>query len=216
MSDSIAAPTLPLQNILPAYPYQQYADDVNICAFFTAYNTIASSYLAWQNQVPWSVYTNAGVNGPLLDWIGQGIYGIPRPVFSTLATFFRGAALDAVPLDTIAIDGSSISETGTAITATDDYYKRVLTWFTYIGDGQHFNAMVLRRKIARFLYGVNGTDITLSQVQTVSIAVQTTPTLEYIITIPSAANPASLYFQDAYNSGVLMLPFMVAATVNIV
>ena len=215
MNDSISNPPLPLQNIIPSYAYTQFQDDPNVVAFFTAYNTLAQSYLAWFNSVPFSVYTNANVNGSLLDWIGTGIYGITRPVFSTLSTNFVGA-LNTVPINTLPIDGSYLEQEGTAISATDDFYKRVLTWFLYVGDGRMCNAMVLRRKIARFLYGVNGTDITLSQVQTVSIAVQTTPTLEYLIVLPSAANPASGYFEELYNSGVLQLPFQVAATVTVV
>jgi hypothetical protein len=39
--------------------------------------------------------------------------------------------------------------------------------------GRYFNIEVLRLKVARFLYGVNGTDVTLSQAQNVSIQPQT-------------------------------------------
>jgi hypothetical protein len=216
MTDSIAAPPLPLQKCIPAYAYQQFSDDPNIVAWFTAFNQLSQGYVNWFNAVPFGVYTNANVNGPLLDWIGNGIYGVPRPVFSTLTTIFRAAALNAVPLDTIAIDGSSSSSSGSAVIATDDYYKRVITWLTYIGDGRMCNAMVLRKRIARFLYGVNGTDVTLSQAENVSIAVQTSPTLKYIITLPSSANPASAYFQEGFNAGFLSFPFQLAATVNVV
>src|ERR1700677_2607775 len=168
--DSIASPTPPLANVIPAYIYQQYADDENVTAFFTATNQLAQGYLSWFNSTPLALYTSPNISGPLLDWIGQGIYGITRPVISTLSTSSVFAALDAVPLDTIAIDGSSSSSTGSAFPANDDFYKRVITWQTYIGDGRTFNAMVLRKRIARFLYGANGTDITASQAQAVSVA----------------------------------------------
>src|ERR1700677_4526539 len=212
--DSIAAPTLPLQTILPAFPYQWCADDTNICAFFTAYNQIAQSYLNWQNSTPLALYTSPNISGPLLDWIGQGIYGITRPVISTLSTSSVFAALDAVPLDTIAIDGSSSSSTGSAFLANDDFYKRLITWQTYIGDGRTFNAMVLRKRIARFLYGANGTDITASQAQAVSVA--STGETTYTINVPSAANPASTYFQELFNQGTLSFPFMLTGTVSVV
>ncbi len=206
----------PLSKIIPAYPYQQYQDDPNIVAFFSAYNTIAQSYLDWFNQTPFGVYTSPHVNGQLLDWIGQGIYGIVRPVFSTLEKHYIVANIDGVPLDTIDIDGSSFFETGTAVTASDDYYKRVITWLTYLGDGRMTNANVIRKRVARFLYGVNGTDITASQAQNVSVAVVTSPSISYAITVPTTANPASTYFQDAFNSGTLSFPFQLSASVSIV
>lgn len=215
MSDSIASPQLPLQNVIPSYAYQQYADDDNIQAFISAYNQLTQGYLNWFNSTPLALYTSPNVTGQLLDWIGNGIYGIPRPVFSSLTTFFRGTAINNFPIDVMDIDGSIHSESGTAVLANDDFYKRTLTWHAYIGNGRMCNATVLRLRIARFLYGVNGTDITLSQAQNVSITVDTGPA-GYDIVIPSSANPASTYFQQAFQAGLLAFPFMLAADVSIV
>ena len=212
--DSIAAPTPPIANILPSYCYQQFSDDENVVAFFSAVNQLSQGYLSWMNQTPLALYTSPNISGQLLDWIGQGIYGITRPVISTLSTTYTPAALNAVPLDTIAIDGSSFSSSGSAFPANDDFYKRVITWQTYIGDGRVFNAMVLRKRIARFLYGANGTDITVSQAQAVSVA--STGATTYTVIVPSAANPASTYFQELFNTGSLGFPFMQTATVEIV
>lgn len=203
----------PLQEIIPAYPYLQYQDDPNVVAFFTAYNQLAQGYLDWFNATPLPVYTSPNVTGALLDWIGNGIYGIPRPIFSNLTTSFHGAALNGVPLNTIAINGSRVSSSGSAILATDDFYKRVITWLTYIGDGRVFNAMVLRKRIARFLYGINGTDITLSQAQAVSLSFASP--VKYHIVIPASANPASSYFVEAFNSGILSFPFQLSAEIVI-
>lgn len=212
-ADSIVNPQLPLQQILPSYIYQQYADDANIVAFSQAYNTLAQAYLDWFNQTPFGVYTSPSVTGPLLDWIGQGIYGVPRPVFSTLSTYFQGNAIGGVPLNILPVNGSRILRSGTAVTANDDYYKRVLTWNVYIGDGRTVNIMTLRKRIARFLYGVNGTDVSLSMAQNVSIEVVTSPSLSLTITVP--AGMASSYFQEGFKSGILPLPFQLAATVTI-
>ena len=41
---------LPMQDTIPAYPYQQYADDADIQAFFAAYNSLAQGYLDWYNS----------------------------------------------------------------------------------------------------------------------------------------------------------------------
>lgn len=164
----IGNPTPPLQTTLPSYAYQQYSDDPNIVAFFTAYNTISQGYLDWANDTPLSVYTSPAISGPLLDWIGQGIYGIKRPVFSSLQTSVM-AGIDAYPIDGAPINGIIRTQSGTAVTASDDYYKRVLTWWLYTGDGRRFTVPWLRKRVARFLYGVNGGDITLSQTESVHI-----------------------------------------------
>ena len=170
-NDAIELAPPPLQNVVPAYPFQEFSDDENIVAFFTAYNTLAQQYLLWANQVPLSVYTNANVSGPLLDWVMTGIYGIERPVFSSLMRKFR-AGLGVLPLGARALAEGVLTQSGTATPASDDYYKRVATWILYIGDGHYFNVEVLRKKVARFLYGSNGTDVTVAQAQTVSIVAE--------------------------------------------
>ena len=168
MSDNIGIPTLPLQTVIPSYLYQEYADDVNLQAFVAAYNEITQGYLNWFNDTPLAVYTNPNVSGPLLDWVLNGIYGIPRPVFSSLSTKYV-AGLNSAALNAVATNGNQYFQSGTATTATDDYYKRVATWTLYAGNGRYFNATLLRLKVARFLYGVNGTDVTLSQSQSVHV-----------------------------------------------
>jgi hypothetical protein len=209
--DAIATvPIGVLQSVIPSYLYQQYADDADLQAFVDAYNTLAQSYLAWFNSTPLAVYTSPSVSGPLLDWIANGIYGIERPVFSSLVTEYI-AGLNSSPVNAFAVNGSQYLQSGTATVASDDYYKRTLTWFLYVGDGRYFNATVLRLKVARFLYGVNGTDITLSQAQSVSIA-STGPTT-YTITIPPGES--STYFAQAFAQGSLAIPFMLSGTVVI-
>jgi len=163
---------LPLQDIIPAYPYQEYADDPNIVAFFTALNEIAQSYLDWFNQTPLAVYTSPNISGALLDWIATGIYGIERPVFSSQTTKYV-AGLNSLPLNSTALNGHEFFQSGTATIATDDYYKRVLTWWLYAGNGRYFNVELLRLKVARFLFGVGGTDVTLTQAEAVHIQPQT-------------------------------------------
>jgi hypothetical protein len=167
----IGNPTLPLQTQIPSYPYIQFQDDLNIDAFFDSYNSISSGYLAWSNSTPLSVWSSANISGPLLDWIGQGIYGISRPVFSSLVRRFR-AGLNSRPLNTQALNSGKLFQSGSATPATDDYYRRVLTWWLYVGNGRNFNVEVLRLKVARFIYGVNGTDVTLAQAQTIHIEPQ--------------------------------------------
>lgn len=160
--------TAPLQTILPAYVYQQYADDENIQAIFAALNQYSQSYLDWFNETTLSVYTSPAISGPLLDWVGTNLYGIERPVFSSLTSSVI-AGIDAYPINVADINGVIRTHSGTAVTASDDYYKRTLTWHLYAGDGRQFSVPWLRKRVARFLYGVNGTDIMLTQTETVHI-----------------------------------------------
>jgi hypothetical protein len=209
MATDIGNPPAPLQAIIPSYAYQQYSDDADIQAFISAYNQLAQSYLAWFNATPLSVYTSPNVSGALLDWIMQGVYGISRPVFSSETSRFV-AGINSAPVNAVAVDGNQFSSSGSATLADDDYYKRVGTWILYVGDGRVFNIQLLRRRVARFLYGVNGTDINFDLVQTVSISVSGTA---FTITIPPVA--AATYFEQGLNQGVLPFPFQYTATVVI-
>ena len=155
MSESTSQ--LPLQAQIPAYTYADYKGDDDIEAFFYAYNQMASAYLAWANATPLAVYTNPTISGGLLDWIGQGIYGLIRPVISS-QVITRLAGYNTVPYNTLAYNAQNYSSSGNAAPASDDVYKRFLTWHLYEGDGPDFSILWLKKRIARFLYGQNGTD----------------------------------------------------------
>ncbi len=191
----VEGPTQPLQSLasLASYLYQQYADDSSLQAFVAAYNSTAQTYLAWFNATPLAVYTSPNVTGPLLDWSLNGIYGIERPVFSSLTTR-RYAGLNALPLNSYPLNGLRVTTSGSATNATDDYYKRVATWILYKGDGPYFNIEVLRKKVARFIYGANGTDITLSQAQAIHITVDVnSPAAPTLGAVSGGALPTRLY-----------------------
>lgn len=185
MADSIALPALPLQQIIPSYLYQEYADDSDLQAFVNAYNTLAQSYLVWFNTTSLGLYTSSYVFGQLLDWIAAGIYGLDRPVFSSGITKFI-AGINSGPINAAAINAPTYLQSGTATPVDDDYFKRIITWWVYAGvPNRFFNVMLLRKRVARFLYGVDGTDITLSQAETVHIQAEAleeppAPILSYI------------------------------------
>lgn len=160
-----------LTTIFPMYPYSQYAEDENIQAVFTSINSTAQTYLDWFVYTPLGVYTSSNISGPLLDWIGNGIYGITRPTYIT-TTASRQAGISMHPIGLNAIDTAYIKISGILNLATDDLYKRVLTWFLYRNDGLVPTLMWLRKRIARFLYGANGSDITVDYVQNISLVSQ--------------------------------------------
>jgi hypothetical protein len=225
----------PLQTIFPAYVYGQYSDDPDIQAFFAAINQLGQGYLDWFLQTPLSVYTNDAINGSLLDWVGEGVYGISRPVVSTLTTTTKGQVA-SYAVNTLALNRHLITRSGTVSVATDDIYKRVLTWHLYLGDGRQMSIQWLRRRVARFLFGADGTDIPVSYLQQVSITQPPLPPIgalntvpintaaldthrrrtalaahSLVITIPTS--PVAQIFQVLLSQGYLSVPFQVQLSV---
>jgi hypothetical protein len=230
--------TQALQQIIYAYPYQEYADDPNITAFFDSYNSLAQGYLQWFLTTPLSVYTSPNITGPLLDWIGQGIYGIQRPVISSVTSKTLSSAYNTAPYDVGPYATRKVKTSGSVTVVNDDIYKRALTWHLYLGDGRQMSVMWLRRRVARFIYGVNGTDIPADDFQKISIqrspsafsaafgtgpyntqAYDTRTATKRLtrhsiqIGVPTAAGQIGQIFQQLLNQGELALPFQVKFSV---
>src|SRR5580704_9014946 len=72
-----------LAQVIPSYLYQEYAYDEDLQAFITAYNELAQQYIDWFVQINLPIYTSMMIVGSLLDWVGVGIYGVPRPTLAT-------------------------------------------------------------------------------------------------------------------------------------
>jgi hypothetical protein len=167
--------TQPLQNIMPSYLYFQYQNDDNLQAFVDAYNEITQNYLNWFNTTPLSVYTASTISGPLLDWVGKGLYNYARPAFITppiigqLLGGYGFSIMGEQAYATIAYEGAS---SGSAVYVNDDIYKRALTWHLYLGDGRQMTIPWLKRRIARFLYGANGSDISNDELKHISVLVE--------------------------------------------
>ena len=158
-----------IAKITPAYLFQQYADDVNLQAFIYADNQIMQQYLDWLNAINLPIYTTLN-DSNLLDFVGQSVYGIPRPTIQSGFSGLIGA------YNTFAFNGGSPfngvkSSSAGGDFVTDDIYKRVITWNFYKGDGQIFNFEWLKRRILRFIYGTNGQDVEISSVYGVSVTI---------------------------------------------
>lgn len=145
--------------IIPQYLYVEYSDDDDLQAMFATWNAMAQGYISWFNATPLALYTGPNMVGPLLDWCAEGIFGISRPIISTLKTLFQGG-LNALPINSVAVNGNVLTQTGSAVIASDDIYKRVLTWWLYRGDGPQMTTQWIKRRVARFLAGINGSDVT--------------------------------------------------------
>lgn len=209
MSESFSALSF---GALPSYAYRQYSSDENVQAFFSTLNSLQQSILDWFRDTPLAVYTNSNISGPLLDWTATGIYGIARPILSTVNTSSSGPlGTNVLGLHTFGVLSEVVS--GTTVSVTDDIYKRVMTWILYRGDGLHFTMPWLLRRVERFLGGVNGSDapIDLGSRPTVSVSGTT-----FTITVPAASsNPASPIFQQLMAQGFLPTPLPYTFTVTV-
>lgn len=190
--------SVPLADAVKAYLYAEYADDPNLQAFIDAANAYALGYLSWFLANPLGVYTN--LSGQLLDWVGQGVYGMRRP-FLASGTVHAVGAYDTYTYNTDPYDAHHEFAPTTAVAASDDIYKRCLTWNLYRGDGQVFSLQWLKNRVSRFLNGVGGSDVNVLNAPaniTVSDGV-------FTVTAPSSSQYTDL--AEAFEAGVLVFPF---------
>ena len=222
----------PLSAIIPSYLYDQYSDDSDLQAFVDSFNSLAQGYLDWFNTTPLSLYVSPNIYGPLLDWIANGIYGISRPAISSLVTSMTGA-MNTVPMNTLGMNQFLSVQSGTTQIASDDIYKRVMTWILYRGDGKQASIPWLKKRIARFLFGLNGTDVSLDNLNYVSLveidihpagATNTTAmntmamnsftgTRNHEIEIRVPATSTGVIFAALFNQGILPVPFQLKFTI---
>lgn len=223
-----------VQAIIPSYIYVQYNDDDDVQAFARAYNALAQSIIARFTGTPFPIYTDPAISGPMLDWIGAGLYGLPRPALASGVNRNLGP-YNTAPYNVIAYNGRKIIGPQNVVATTDDIYKRILTWNFSRIDGYYFSVPWLKRRIMRFLLGVNGTqppvpstaqvsvtfgvnnqvnvrlisikrDVTAGPYNTQAYNVATyNSTKATIVNYPALPNAA--IFIEAAQSGALQLPF---------
>ena len=184
-----------LQQVIKSYLYVQYNDDDALQAFIDAFNAMAQAYVEAFNDLNLPVYTQ--LEGDLLDWVGQGLYGLSRPVLPLDTIQQIGPlntwALNTIPLNTILNEavqqfiftpspgigffiigespiGGTLTPSPANYVTNDDSYQRVLTWNFFKGDGRVFNIRWLKRRIQRFLDGVSGTNADTSETYRISVS----------------------------------------------
>lgn len=204
-----ANPTI--QHTIGAYLYVQYNDDDDMQSFVAAYNAYSQAYLDWFNTILLPIYPNGTISGSLLDWVALGLYGIARPGLPTEGTAGKGP-FNTYALNSLPFNGSVPAVTQAYYATSDDTFKRIITWLFYKGDGRVFSVRWLKRRIARFLNGINGTDYNIDQ--TYDISVTFTGPQAVTIEVPTSAQAVIL--QAAIDAGVLELPFQIVWTVNLV
>lgn len=194
---------------IPAYPYVQYQNDDNIAAFFDALNIYSQAYVDWFNALDLPIYTKAPVSGTLLDWVASGLYGIGRPGLPASVGTPAVGPVNTFTTNQIPVNSFTAGTPDTYISVDDDYFRRILTWKLYRGDGDFPSTPWLKRRINRFLNGANGEDVTDNTTYEVSIVV--TGVRAWTITVPSST--AGLIFKHAVEANVIELPFQASWTV---
>jgi hypothetical protein len=198
-----------LPQIIPAYVFQQYADDDNIQAFFQGYNEYATQFLLWFNTLNLPIYTGGIIAGALLDWVAQGLYGISRPTVTTGSTR-AVAAINSTPINYMAINQRKVTSNEILQSTSDDIFRRVITWNFYKGDGFVFSVTWLKRRVLRFLNGPNGIAPTIDNTYGVSVAISGSA---FAITVASGNATNVGLLNSLINSGACATPFQYTFTV---
>jgi len=201
-----------VRKTIPSYPYVQYQDDDYVTAFFEAYNAYAQGYVDWFNSLNLPIYTRAPVEGALLDWVATGLYGIGRPALSASIGEPGDGPVNTLTANSLTVNGYRPGIADTHVSTTDDTFRRVITWAFYKGDGKVTNPRWLKRRINRFLNGMDGTDVPNDTTYDISVA--PTGVRAWTITIPDST--AARIFAIAVSVGVLELPLQIEWTVTIV
>lgn len=157
-----------LAKTIPSYLYVEYNDDDALQALVSAYNQLAQRELDWFNGVQLAVYTNPFIQGSLLDWIAQSIYGLARPVLPSGRSQVIGP-LNTYAFNVLALNQRKLVGSLNYYITNDDVFKRCLTWNFFKGDGRTFDIRWLKRRIMRFLLGANGSAPNVDQTYQVSI-----------------------------------------------
>jgi len=158
-----------LTKTIPSCLYWEYNDDQDLQAFVDAYNAQTQAYIDWFNAINLPVYAgNAQVVGPLLDWVLTGIYGQPRPVLLGTRTTEAGPLNTYTP-NSMVLNALRKIRPANILPTSDDVYKRIATWNLYRGDGPQVNIAWLKRRVVRFLIGVQGTAPNIDETSQVSV-----------------------------------------------
>lgn len=203
----------PVSKIIPAYPFVQYRDDPYIVAFFDAYNEISQKYLDSLNNLGLPCWTSPAITGELLDWVALGIYGQERPLLQVSEDAIARGAYNTIEYNSIAYARMKNYIPGSASYVPDDYFKRILTWNFYKGDGSHFCIDWLKRRVARFVHGANGMDPPVQSTFDVSVTVDSGV---FSIVIPDYGNGVGYFLKDAIDQSLVGLPFIYTYSATVV
>ncbi|MDV5434573.1 hypothetical protein [Enterobacter hormaechei] len=232
-----------LEDIIKSYLYTQYNDDDDLQAFVTAYNEMAQQTYEWMRQANLPVFVGGYNAGDQLKWIARGIYGVKPPVLVSGKRIAYGP-FNAMLFNQLPFNGRKVVNQADQVVVSDDLFKRIMTWNFYKGDGFYFTIPWLKRRVMRFLTGIDGVDVVNDQRWSISVLFSDSGASISIIkgfrklTDSSVFNTSSFnnrafnqkssiliksndyeyadLFKKAFDSGLLHMPFYQPVTVTII
>lgn len=157
-----------LDDVIKSYLYTQYNDDENLQAFFSAYNEMAQNIYDWMKDANLPVFVGGYHVGDQLRWIARGIYGVKPPILISGKQQIFGP-YNALTFNQLPFNGRRVINQSEQVVASDDIFKRIMTWNFYKGDGFSFTIPWLKRRIMRFIVGADGVDVTNDQHWSISV-----------------------------------------------
>lgn len=213
-----------IEGVIKAYLYTQYNDDKHLQALVDAYNEFTQEVYEWLRDARLPVFVGGYNSGKQLRWIAKGIYGQDIPILKADKRGNRGP-YNALEYNDMPYNSYKDIYDDTVINISDDLFKRVLTWNFYRGDGNRFTIPWLKRRVMRFLNGVDGTDIKNDQHWCVSVSVEEDGIEITIDTeqLPLNNNGQTVaddfsyvnFFKSAMESDILQVPIYQPVTVII-
>lgn len=223
-----------LDSIINSYLYTQYNDDDDLRAFVTAYNSMAQQIYTWMTSANLPIFAGGYQAGDQLRWIAYCIYGVKPPVQTSGKRQIYGPS-NTFTFNRLPFNTRKVVAKSDQIVVSDDLFKRIMTWNFYKGDGFYFTNPWLKRRIMRFLTGVDGTDIPNDQHWIVSVVFSDAGMVITITKRYTQLTDAALYndmecndrqydqndgvliksngyeyadlFKQAFDSGLLHIPF---------
>jgi hypothetical protein len=160
-----------IQETIKSYLYQEYSDDDDLQAFVRSYNELMQDFVDTFNGLNLPIYVRDPISGALLDWVGQGVYGLARPSLRS------GQYKDLGPYNSLTYGENAFSYNNWELlfpnqiaVTNDDIYRRILTWHYSKGDGKYFSIPWLKKRVMRFLMGKNGTHPNIDQHYQISVS----------------------------------------------
>lgn len=232
-----------LSEIIKSYLYTQYNDDDDIRAFVTAYNAMAQDIYAWMVNANLPIFIDGYNVGDQLRWIARGIYGVKPPVLVSGKQSIYGPFNTAL-FNQLPFNGRKVVDQSEQVVVSDDLFKRIMTWNFYKGDGFNFTIPWLKRRIMRFLTGIDGVDVVNDQRWSISVLFSGSGASISVVKGYRKLTSSSLYntyifnsrafnqktsvlikstnyeyaslFKQAFDSGLLHMPFYQPVSVTIV
>jgi hypothetical protein len=158
-----------LTSVIPSYLYQEYTDDDDLQAFVKSQNALQQNYVDTFNALNLPIYTGSIIKDALLDWVATGLYGYARPWVYAQKSQVLGPVNTWGPNYNVPINMLRHKQPKGVIIADDDFYKRCLTWHYQKGDGKYIDTTWLKRRVTRFLFGVNGSSPHIDVMNQISI-----------------------------------------------